>query len=37
MLDQVLHLFAIKPDYDLNLMQESQNTYPSGSQRLELP
>jgi len=24
MLDQVLHLFAIKPDYDLNLMQADQ-------------
>lgn len=27
MLDQVLDLFAIKPDYDLNLMKEKQDLY----------
>lgn len=27
MLDQVLHLFEIKPDYDLNIMQQSQDLY----------
>ncbi|MDO4539954.1 MAG: UDP-N-acetylglucosamine 2-epimerase (non-hydrolyzing), partial [Syntrophomonadaceae bacterium] len=27
MLDQVLELFAIKPDYDLNLMRERQDLY----------
>jgi len=27
MLDQVLRLFAIKPDYDLNLMEEQQDLY----------
>lgn len=27
MLDQVLHLFDIKPDYDLNLMEEGQDLY----------
>lgn len=27
MLDQVLHLFEIKPDYDLNLMEEGQDLY----------
>lgn len=27
MLDQVLNLFAIKPDYDLNLMKEKQDLY----------
>lgn len=27
MLDQVLHLFAIKPEYDLNLMQDKQDLY----------
>jgi UDP-N-acetylglucosamine 2-epimerase (non-hydrolysing) len=27
MLDQVLKLFEIKPDYDLNLMKEGQNLY----------
>ncbi len=27
MLDQVLHLFAIKPDYDLNLMKDKQDLY----------
>ena len=25
MLDQVLNLFEIKPDYDLNIMEESQS------------
>lgn len=27
MLDQVLHLFEIKPDYDLNIMQQGQDLY----------
>lgn len=27
MLDQVLHIFDIKPDYDLNIMQASQDLY----------
>ncbi|SHH09524.1 UDP-N-Acetylglucosamine 2-epimerase [Thermosyntropha lipolytica DSM 11003] len=27
MLDQVLHLFAIKPDYDLDLMREEQDLF----------
>jgi len=27
MLDQVLHLFSIKPDYDLNLMKDKQDLY----------
>ncbi len=27
MLDQVLDFFAIKPDYDLNLMKENQNLH----------
>lgn len=27
MLDQVLHLFSIKPDYDLNIMKEGQDLY----------
>ena len=27
MLDQVLHLFEIKPDYDLNIMQKKQDLY----------
>lgn len=27
MLDQVLHLFEIKPDYDLNIMKEGQDLY----------
>ena len=27
MLDQVLELFAIKPDYDLDIMQDNQNLY----------
>ena len=27
MLDQVLDLFEIKPDYDLNIMQESQDLF----------
>lgn len=27
MLDQVLHLFDIKPDYDLNIMQQGQDLY----------
>ncbi len=27
MLDQVLHLFNIKPDYDLNIMKENQNLW----------
>ena len=34
MLDQVLDLFAIKPDYDLNIMQENQNLYTLTSQIL---
>lgn len=25
MLDQVLHLFEIKPDYDLNIMKQGQD------------
>jgi UDP-N-acetylglucosamine 2-epimerase (non-hydrolysing) len=27
MLDQVLHLFGIKPDYDLNIMKQGQDLY----------
>lgn len=27
MLDQVLHLFDIKPDYDLNIMKQGQDLY----------
>ena len=27
MLDQVLHLFEIKPDYDLNIMKQGQDLY----------
>ncbi len=27
MLDQVLHIFGIKPDYDLNIMQQGQDLY----------
>lgn len=27
MLDQVLHIFDIKPDYDLNIMQQGQDLY----------
>lgn len=27
MLDQVLHLFNIKPDYDLNIMKQGQDLY----------
>lgn len=27
MLDQVLHLFGVKPDYDLNIMHEGQDLY----------
>lgn len=27
MLDQVLHLFAIQPDYDLNIMKQGQDLY----------
>ena len=27
MLDQVLHIFDIKPDYDLNIMQANQDLY----------
>lgn len=27
MLDQVLHIFNIKPDYDLNIMQQGQDLY----------
>ncbi|WP_072546132.1 non-hydrolyzing UDP-N-acetylglucosamine 2-epimerase [Mediterranea massiliensis] len=27
MLDQVLHIFAIKPDYDLNIMKQGQDLY----------
>jgi UDP-N-acetylglucosamine 2-epimerase (non-hydrolysing) len=27
MLDQVLHLFAIEPDHDLDLMREGQDLY----------
>ena len=27
MLDQVLHIFHIKPDYDLNIMQANQDLY----------
>ena len=27
MLDQVLHLFEIIPDYDLNIMQQGQDLY----------
>ena len=27
MLDQVLHLFDIKPNYDLNIMQQGQDLY----------
>ena len=27
MLDQVLQLFAIKPDYDLNIMKQGQDLY----------
>ena len=34
MLDQVLDLFVIKPDYDLNIMQKNQNLYTLTSQIL---
>ena len=27
MLDQVLHIFNIKPDYDLNIMKQGQDLY----------
>ena len=27
MLDQVLHIFDIKPDFDLNIMQKGQDLY----------
>lgn len=27
MLDQVLHIFSIKPDYDLNIMKQGQDLY----------
>lgn len=27
MLDQVLHIFDVRPDYDLNIMQKGQNLY----------
>ena len=27
MLDQVLHIFDIKPDYDLNIMKQGQDLY----------
>ena len=27
MLDQVLHIFGIKPDYDLNIMKQGQDLY----------
>ncbi len=27
MLDQVLHLFDVRPDYDLNIMQQGQDLY----------
>ena len=27
MLDQVLHIFDIKPDFDLNIMQQGQDLY----------
>ncbi|EIA1647282.1 UDP-N-acetylglucosamine 2-epimerase, partial [Campylobacter coli] len=27
MLDQILNIFDIKPDYDLNIMQENQDLY----------
>ncbi len=27
MLDQVLHIFGVKPDYDLNIMKQGQDLY----------
>ena len=33
MLDQVLALFEIKPDYDLNIMKSGQDLYDIGYQR----
>ena len=32
MLDQVLHIFDIKPDYDLNIMQANQDLYDVASE-----
>ena len=33
MLDQVLHLFEIVPDYDLNIMKQGQDLYSTGIDR----